>query len=122
MKLVSKTIATALIVGASALPMQSANAFFMSPDGHGNFGPWNMSEFGMSNRGGGPWGGGYGGGYGGYGGYGGGHGGYGGAPYGGFPSHGYGAPYHPAAPGNFYGYGVPYRPAAPTAPAQSPAK
>nr|VFJ55614.1 MAG: hypothetical protein BECKFM1743C_GA0114222_101612 [Candidatus Kentron sp. FM]VFJ74215.1 MAG: hypothetical protein BECKFM1743A_GA0114220_107651 [Candidatus Kentron sp. FM]VFK12825.1 MAG: hypothetical protein BECKFM1743B_GA0114221_102562 [Candidatus Kentron sp. FM] len=108
MKLVSKTIAAALIAGASALPMQSANAFWMTPDGYGSFGPWNWSEYGMSNRGG-PWGGGYGygGGYGGGYGYGGhyGHGpyggGWGGAPYGGgygFPFYGYGAPYYPAAP------------------------
>ncbi len=101
MKLVSKAIAAALIAGASALPMQSANAFFMTPDGYGSFGPWNMSEFGMSNRnrGGGYHGGGYGGApYG---------GGYGGAPYGaaapygggyGFPFYGYGAPNYPTAP------------------------
>ena len=50
MKLVSKTIAAALIVGASALPMQSASAFWMTPDGYGSFGPWNWSEYGMSNR------------------------------------------------------------------------
>nr|VFJ56463.1 MAG: hypothetical protein BECKDK2373B_GA0170837_105811 [Candidatus Kentron sp. DK] len=105
MKLVSKTIAAALIAGASALPMQSANAFWMTPDGYGSFGPWNWSEYGMSNRGG-PWGGGgYGGGYGGY------RGGYGapyGAPYGG----GYGFP--------FYGYGPQYYPVpAPAAPAES---
>ena len=104
MKLVSKTIAAALIAGASALPMQSANAFWMTPDGYGSFGPWNWSEYGMSNRGG-PWGGG---GYGG-GGYG---GGYHGAPYGG----GWGAPYGGGFP--FYGYGPQYYPA----PAQAPAK
>jgi len=103
MKLVSKTLAAALIAGASVLPMQSANAFWMTPDGYGSFGPWNWSEYGMSNRGG-PWGGGYG--YRGYGApYG---GGWGGAPYGG----GYGFP--------FYGYGPQYYPApAQAAPAES---
>nr|VFJ87521.1 MAG: hypothetical protein BECKH772A_GA0070896_1000412 [Candidatus Kentron sp. H]VFJ89315.1 MAG: hypothetical protein BECKH772B_GA0070898_1000412 [Candidatus Kentron sp. H]VFJ95899.1 MAG: hypothetical protein BECKH772C_GA0070978_1000412 [Candidatus Kentron sp. H] len=106
MKLLSRTIAAALIAGASALPMQSANAFWMTPDGYGSFGPWNWSEYGMSNRGG-PWGGGYGGGYGAP--YGGGYG----APYGG----GYGAPYAHGFP--FYGYGAPYYPAAP---AQAPAQ
>nr|VFK21520.1 MAG: hypothetical protein BECKLFY1418C_GA0070996_10957 [Candidatus Kentron sp. LFY] len=111
MKLVSKTLAAALIAGASALTMQAANAFWMTPDGYGSFGPWNWGEHGMSNRGG-PWGGGgygyggggyYGGGYGGAP-YGGGYGGYHGYPYGG----GYAAP---------YGYGFP----APAYPPQAPA-
>lgn len=107
MKLVSKTIAAALIAGASALPMQSANAFWMTPDGYGSFGPWNWSEYGMSNRGG-PWGGPYGGGYHG-GGY---HGGYHGGPWGGGP-YGYGG--YGGFP--FYGYGAPYP--APQAPTKS---
>ncbi|NNJ85002.1 MAG: hypothetical protein HKP13_08735 [Gammaproteobacteria bacterium] len=106
MKLVSKTIAAALIVGASALPMQSANAFWMTPDGYGSFGPWNWSEYGMSNRGG-PWGGG--------GGYGGGH--YGGAPYGGGYGGGWGAPYGGGYGFPFYGYGPYAMPAQPAAPA-----
>nr|VFJ63018.1 MAG: hypothetical protein BECKFW1821C_GA0114237_100373 [Candidatus Kentron sp. FW] len=103
MKLVSKTLAAALIAGASALPMQAANAFFMTPDGYGSFGPWNWSEYGMSNRGGGWGGGGY------YGGTPYGYGGYrGGYPYGG----GYGHPYGYAP----YGYGFP----APAHPAPAP--
>jgi len=112
MKLLSKTIAATLIAGASVLSAQSANAFFMTPDGSSNFGPWNMSEFGMSNRGGGGGPGGWGGGGNGWGGNsyrGGGYGmpggGYGMPPYGGgaygggFPFYGYGAPqYYPQAP------------------------
>lgn len=116
MKLVSKTLAAALIIGASTIPMQSASAFGFSPDGYGSFGPWNWSEHGMSNRGG--WGGGYGAPYGG--GYGGGYGGapygggYGGAPYGGgYAPYGY-HPYGGYVP--YYGHGF-----AP-APAQAPKK
>ena len=92
MKLVSKTLAAALIAGASVLPMQAANAFGMSPDGYGSFGPWNWGEHGMSNRGFGPYG--YGGGYGGF-----------GHPYGGGYGHPYGGFGHPYAGG--YGY-APY--------------
>nr|VFK80370.1 MAG: hypothetical protein BECKSD772D_GA0070982_11077 [Candidatus Kentron sp. SD] len=95
MKPTSKTIATALIAGAFAVAMQSAEAFFLSPHGYCNFGPWNMSRFGMRNRGG--------------------------APYGGFPFQSHGMTYHHPTipvPVNFHGH-APYHPAAP---AQSPAK
>lgn len=97
MKYASRTLTAALIVGASALPLQYADAW-------GGGGPWGGNMFGMDMGqstggagyyGGGPWGGpGYGGGWGGYPGYGGWGGGYPGG-YGGQPAYGYG---YPAAP------------------------
>ncbi len=99
MKYASKTLAAALIVGASALPLQFADAQWT---------PWGGNMFGMdmgqsTGYGGGP--GYYGGGpgYGGYGGYGGypGYGGYGGYPgYGGYGGGypGYGMQGYPQAP------------------------
>jgi hypothetical protein len=99
MKYASKTLTAALIVGASALPLQFADAW-------GGGGPWGGNMFGMDmgqstgggwggpGYGGGPWGGpGYGGGWGGpgygYGGYGGGYGyGYPGYGMGGYPAQG----------------------------------
>jgi hypothetical protein len=104
MKYASRTLSAALIVGASALPLQFADAWS---------GPWGGNMFGMDmgqSTGGGGWGGpGYGGwggpGYGGWGGPG--YGGWGGYPgYGGYGYPGYGG----------YGY-----PAAPAAPAPAPA-
>lgn len=92
MNRLSKVFAAAAVVGAMAVPLQSANAW-------GGGGPWGGNMFGMDfgqSTGygypyygggygwGGPWGGG---GYPGYG-YGGGYPGYG---YGGYP-YGYGAP------------------------------
>lgn len=97
MKYASRTLATALIIGASALPLQYANAW-------GGGGPWGGNMFGMDMGqstggggyyGGGPWGGpGYGGGWGGYPGYGGGWGGY---PGYGYPAYGWGG--YPGAQG-----------------------
>jgi hypothetical protein len=96
MKYASRTLSAALIVGASALPLQFADAWS---------GPWGGNMFGMDmgqSTGGGGWGGP------GYGGWGGpGYGGWGGYPgYGGYGYPGYGG----------YGY-----PAAPAAPAPAPA-
>ena len=96
MKLVSKVLAAALIAGASALPLQSANAWG---------GPWGGNMFGMDFGQSGPWSHGYGpygGGWGGYpygGGWGGPYGGYG-YPYGGYGYPAYGVPtvVAPAAP------------------------
>ena len=112
MKHIAKVAAVAAIVGASALPMQSAQAWWGGPGGWGG-GPWSgfTDMFGdidanFSSRGWGR-GSGYGypyygygyGGYPGYGGWGGYPGGWGGYPgYGGYPG-AYGAPYGvPAAP------------------------
>lgn len=89
MKYASKTLTAALIVGASALPLQSADAW-------GGGGPWGGNMFGMDmgqSTGGGGWGGpGYGAGPWGGPGYGG---------YGGYPGYGYGGGYAP------YGGGYP---------------
>ena len=81
MKYTSRTLSAALIVGASALPLQFADAWG---------GPWGGNMFGMDmGQSTGGWGGP---GYGGYGGWGGpGYGGYGGYP-------GYGGYGYPAAP------------------------
>lgn len=93
MKPIPKIIVAVLLIGASALPIRSADAFFMTSHRYGGFGPCSMSEFGMGNRGGGgpwrvvpEWGGIH------------------GAPYGGkahgFPFHGYGPHYY--YPGYYY--------------------
>ena len=72
MKFISKALAVAVIAGAAALPLQSANAWG---------GPWGGNMFGMDFGQSGPWSHGYGPGYGGWGGYPG-YGGWGGYPYG----------------------------------------
>nr|VFK17993.1 MAG: hypothetical protein BECKLFY1418C_GA0070996_103726 [Candidatus Kentron sp. LFY] len=88
MKLISKTLAVALIVGTSVLPMQAANGCGFFSDGSRSFGPWSWAEYGIGNRGG-------------RGGAPHGYGGHHGYPYGGYgyvPHYGYGFP--PPAPPN----------------------
>ncbi|OOZ39950.1 hypothetical protein BOW53_09540 [Solemya pervernicosa gill symbiont] len=99
MKKLIKVAAAAAIVGAMALPMQSANAFW------GPFDTWDAPW----NNGGGPWGGGP---------WGGGPGYYGGGPWGGYPGYGYGGPWGGGYPGG-YGYPRYAVPVAPPAPAPS---
>lgn len=104
MKPIPKIIVAVLLIGASALPIRSADAFFMTSHRYGGFGPCSMSEFGMGNRGGGgPWRGVSG------------RGGIHGAPYGGnthgFPFHGHVAPYYYYPGYNDLGYNNPGAPA-----------
>nr|VFK55762.1 MAG: hypothetical protein BECKTUN1418D_GA0071000_10373 [Candidatus Kentron sp. TUN] len=53
-------IAAILLIGTIAAPMQTADAFFMSPAGYASCGPRSIGEFGVGSRGGMPFGGGHG--------------------------------------------------------------